>query len=62
MMILIGLAIDFSAGFALATVIDIMRDSNDKDNHSNRASGTNTAQSNAGCKIGEKLYSDQPRV
>lgn len=34
-MTFIYIAIAFSAGFVLATVIDIMRDSNDKDNHSN---------------------------
>lgn len=62
MMILIGLAIAFSAGFVLATVIDIMRDSSDKDNRSNWTGGASTAHSNAGCKIGEKLYSNQPRV
>lgn len=61
-MILIGSAIAFSAGFVLATVIDIMRDSSDEDNRSNRASRTNTAQSNAECEVGEKLYSNQPRV
>ena len=34
-MTFIYIAIAFSAGFVLAMVIDIMRDSNDKDNHSN---------------------------
>lgn len=62
MMILIESAIAFSTGFVLATVIDIMRDSNDEDNHSNRISGTSTAQSNTNCEVGEKLYSDQPRI
>lgn len=61
-MTLIYVAIAFSAGFVLATVIDIMRDSNDKDNHSNWTGGANTAQSNANCEVGEKLYSNQPRV
>lgn len=31
----IGFLIAFCAGFVLATVLDIKRDSHDKDNHSN---------------------------